>query len=130
MLDEAKQWDGWGTALKPACEPICFGRKPLIGTVVANVLEHGTGAINVDGCRIHADDAQGYTYTVARTMPGAGQSKTGEREQEDVTFTGMTKDGRWPANVITTIPEDEYELKPFTSTEQKRELYRWLGENA
>lgn len=49
---EAKQWDGWGTALKPAHEPIVVARKPIEGTVAENVLEHGTGAINVDGCRI------------------------------------------------------------------------------
>jgi hypothetical protein len=50
--DAAKLWEGWGTALKPACEPIVVARKPLSGTVAANVLEHGTGAINVDGCRV------------------------------------------------------------------------------
>ena len=49
---EAKQWQGWGTALKPALEPITVARKPLIGTVAENVLQHGTGAINVDGCRV------------------------------------------------------------------------------
>jgi DNA modification methylase len=50
--EAAKQWDGWGTALKPAHEPICVARKPLIGTVAENVLTHGTGGINVDGCRV------------------------------------------------------------------------------
>jgi hypothetical protein len=50
--EEAQQWEGWGTALKPAYEPIVLARKPLNGTVAANVLRYGTGAINVDGCRI------------------------------------------------------------------------------
>ena len=50
--EAAKQWQGWGTALKPALEPITVARKPLTGTVAANVLEHGTGALNVDGCRV------------------------------------------------------------------------------
>ena len=50
--DAAKQWQGWGTALKPALEPITVARKPLIGTVAENVLQHGTGAINVDGGRV------------------------------------------------------------------------------
>jgi len=50
--EAAKQWAGWGTALKPALEPITVARKPLSGTVAANVLEHGTGAMNIDGCRI------------------------------------------------------------------------------
>ncbi|WP_310889912.1 DNA-methyltransferase [Clavibacter capsici] len=50
--DAARQWQGWGTALKPAFEPIVVARKPLVGTVAANVLEHGTGALNIDGARI------------------------------------------------------------------------------
>ncbi|AXQ60768.1 DNA methyltransferase [Mycobacterium phage EleanorGeorge] len=50
--EAAKQWQGWGTALKPAFEPIVVARKPLAGTVAANVLEHGTGALNIDACRI------------------------------------------------------------------------------
>ena len=50
--DAARQWSGWGTALKPALEPITVARKPLIGTVAENVLAHGTGALNIDGCRV------------------------------------------------------------------------------
>jgi DNA modification methylase len=50
--DAARQWSGWGTALKPAYEPVIVARKPLVGTVAENVLTHGTGAINVDGCRV------------------------------------------------------------------------------
>lgn len=53
--EEARRWRGWGTALKPAWEPICLARKPLCGTVAENVLEHGTGAINVNGCRVYGD---------------------------------------------------------------------------
>lgn len=56
---EALQWQGWGTALKPAWEPICLARKPLIGTVAANVLAHGTGGLNIDGCRVGTDDVTG-----------------------------------------------------------------------
>jgi site-specific DNA-methyltransferase (adenine-specific) len=51
--------NGWGTALKPAWEPIMLARKPLIGTVAANVLEHGTGAINIDGCRVEGGEREG-----------------------------------------------------------------------
>lgn len=51
----AGEYEGWGTALKPAHEPICMARKPLAGTVAANVLEHGTGALNIDGCRIPSE---------------------------------------------------------------------------
>lgn len=101
--DAAKQWDGWGTALKPATEIICLARKPLSEkTVAANVLRWGTGALNIDGCRVHADDAQGYEYTVKRLKPGATLNKTGGnwRPEEGPEYQGETKPGRWPANVI------------------------------
>ncbi|MFN9287603.1 MAG: DNA methyltransferase, partial [Planctomyces sp.] len=52
ITPEAQQWQGWGTALKPALEPITVARKPLCGTVAENVLQHGTGGLNVDGCRV------------------------------------------------------------------------------
>jgi hypothetical protein len=55
----ASEWEGWGTALKPAHEPIVVARKPLSGTVAATVLEHGTGALNVDGCRIGTGEGGG-----------------------------------------------------------------------
>jgi site-specific DNA-methyltransferase (adenine-specific) len=57
--DAAKQWNGWGTALKPALEPITLARKPLEGTVAANVLKWHTGALNIDGCRVATDDKLG-----------------------------------------------------------------------
>ena len=53
--EAARQWDGWGTALKPAQEPIVLARKPLTGTVATNVLDHGTGALNIDGCRVGSE---------------------------------------------------------------------------
>ncbi len=56
--EAAKQWQGWGTALKPAHEPICVARKPLAGTVAENVLQHGTGALNIDGCRVGRTDGR------------------------------------------------------------------------
>ncbi|KVO95550.1 hypothetical protein WL21_32510 [Burkholderia ubonensis] len=97
--DEARQWEGWGTALKPAHEPICVARKPLDGTVAANVLAHGTGALNIDACRVHADDALGGPYTVKRFAPGASVNANGNWKQ-DVDYRGEMKAGRWPANVI------------------------------
>ena len=98
--EAARQWSGWGTALKPSLEPVTVARKPLIGTVAENVLAHGTGALNIDGCRVHSHDSQGYAYTVQRMMPGADQNKTGKTHQDGVEFQGQTKDGRWPANLI------------------------------
>lgn len=53
---EAQQWEGWGTALKPCLEPITLARKPLTGTVADNVLTHGAGGLNIDGCRVPDDD--------------------------------------------------------------------------
>lgn len=90
-----------GTALKPAWEPIVLARKPLIGTVAANVLEHGTGALNVDACRIPVDDA-----AYARNHSG-DRGHAGTRESIDIGATniraggGSASDlGRWPANIV------------------------------
>jgi DNA modification methylase len=59
--EAAKKWEGWGTALKPAWEPICLARKPLVGTVAGNVMRYSVGAINIGGCRVEVydDDEQG-----------------------------------------------------------------------
>lgn len=99
---DAQEWEGWGTALKPACEPWVLARKPLAGTVAGNVLEHGTGALNIDATRIHAEDARGGEYTVKRLKPGAQLDKTGGnwRPEDGVEFVGNMKPGRWPANVV------------------------------
>ena len=88
---EAQQWSGWGTALKPALEPITMARKPLIGTVAENVLAHGTGAINVDGCRVGTE-----TVTINTWNDGAKPFGGGAGHQ----YTGRTVQGRWPANLI------------------------------
>tara|TARA_B110000503_G_scaffold67730_1_gene105994 strand:+ start:573 stop:1670 length:1098 start_codon:yes stop_codon:yes gene_type:complete len=93
---EAEQWQGWGTGLKPTVEPIVMARKPLIGTVAANVLEHGTGALNIDGSRIGTEENLGRAQYESK-----GWKNTSG-------MTGSTNDdwkkGRWPANVIL----DEY----------------------
>ena len=93
---EAQQWQGWGTALKPAFEPIVVARKPLIGTVAANVLEHGTGALNIDGSRIGAETI------ISKGGIASGQNNLvgGPKVKREPT----TSTGRWPANVIL----DEY----------------------
>ena len=94
--DAAKQWDGWGTALKPAWEPIIVARKPLEGTVTANVLAHGTGALNIDGCRVGTSESlNGGAYAAAGTErdDGWGMQRGGAGEYQQPT-------GRWPANLI------------------------------
>ena len=94
---EAQKWDGWGTALKPAFEPVVVARKPLEGTVAANVLEHGTGALNVDGCRIGSDeDTRRNARGGDNGLGGTGTFQIRERRAEDMPETS----GRWPANVI------------------------------
>lgn len=102
---KAEGYEGFrygGQALKPAIEPIFMGQKPFSeATGTANILLHGTGALNIDASRIHADDAKGYEYTVKRTAPGATQNATGKTKFDDGTmFAGKTQDGRWPANLI------------------------------
>lgn len=127
--DAAKQWDGWGTALKPAHEPIVLARKPLIGTVAENVLRHGTGGLNIDGCRIETgsevDDAHRASawsdHAASRTFHGDAY-----KDMRDV----IVPNGRWPANVITSYPEDEYIMRVDVSADQKREVYEWLAANA
>jgi site-specific DNA-methyltransferase (adenine-specific) len=88
----ARQWSGWGTALKPAHEPICMARKPLAGTVAANVLQHGTGAINVDGCRVGDD--------VMVNMPGSTNPRIAMGNGRRTDAKPTTAIGRWPANVL------------------------------
>ena len=87
--DAARQWSGWGTALKPAHEPIVLARKPLQGTVAANVLAHGTGAINVEGCRVGDEELPEMT---------AGQARVGTFERGNMVTPARV--GRWPANVL------------------------------
>jgi DNA modification methylase len=96
----AKQWQGWGTALKPALEPITVARKPFTGTVAANVLEHGTGAINVDGCRVGTEQ---------RTTAWAGTVNYKTAIVRDGTTTA---EGRWPANLIHDGSEEVVGLFP------------------
>lgn len=95
--DLARQWEGWGTALKPGYESIVLARKPLRGTVAANVAEWGTGAINVDGCRI---EANGRPLLAGRHGTTPTQHNTYEARSERSNLIGQTDLGRWPANVI------------------------------
>jgi DNA modification methylase len=92
--DKAKQWVGWGTALKPAHEPIVLARKPLIGTVATNVIIHGTGALNIDGSRI--GNGTGETKTV--NYPDI-RGNNFNNANGSVEYT-VTDQGRWPANFI------------------------------
>jgi site-specific DNA-methyltransferase (adenine-specific) len=94
--ESARQWEGFGTSLKPAFEPIALVRKPLAGTVAENVLSYGTGALNIGGCRI------GTTKDVPASPAKAriNIAKGAERDRAADT-SGYNPDvGRWPANVL------------------------------
>lgn len=90
--DAARQWEGWGTALKPALEPITVARKPFKGTVASNVLEWGAGAINIDGCRVATNEILGRPQ--AEQIFFSGLKNNGYNDNSD------KRGGRWPANLI------------------------------
>lgn len=107
QTDEAKQWEGWGTALKPAFEPIVVGRKPLSEkTIAQNVLTHGTGGINIDGSRIEAPDQQKLEKNWDRTQSVAAQEGRNAMSGglNTIDLSDYKAQGRWPANIIL----DEY----------------------
>lgn len=99
--DEGKKWNGWGTALKPANEPICLARKPLEeNTIAKNVLKYGTGGINVDGCRIGTD-------IISTHNAPKGTFAGGELERGSDTNSYTEHEGRFPANIILECICDE-----------------------
>jgi hypothetical protein len=108
--DAARQWSGWGTALKPALEPITVARKPLVGTVAENVLEHGTGALNVDGCRVATDDVLpkmsgkailgGSSDGWDRPWKNDPNGLARRQAAADAAIEKANTLGRWPANLI------------------------------
>ena len=111
--EAARQWAGWGTALKPALEPITVARKPLVGTVAANVLAHGTGALNIDGCRVErdADDISGWSESGSkasenRAMSGGNYARSATPDAA----------GRWPANLIHDGSDEVVGLFPDSKT--------------
>lgn len=109
--------NGWGTALKPAWEPICLARKPLIGTVAANVLEHGTGAINIDGCRVPSDGG-------AYSRDGEASQDRRYTERGSTSFSlkpgprGGDPSGRWPANILHDGSDDVLAVFPDAPGQQ------------
>lgn len=96
---EAQHWQGWGTALKPAFEPIVVARKPIEGTVANNVLKWGTGGLNIDGSRIGSE-------TISTHNAPKGSFAGGHENRGSDTSSYKTHTGRWPANII---------LDPYTA---------------
>lgn len=108
VTDAAKQWEGWGTALKPAREPIILARKPMDVSIGENVQKHGTGALNIDACRIGSEERT-YKGSGANLTKLANHAKgdTGigswDGHSKDETFTAK---GRWPANLLLSHSPD------------------------
>jgi len=119
---EAEKWNGWGTALKPAYEPIVLARKPLSGTVAQNVLKHGTGGINVDGCRIRFaseedKEGTGRLFQEWHTPPGDGV-----RHGKMKVLPGLHQNdvGRWPSNLL--LDEESAKMLDEQSGESESKL--------
>jgi len=112
--EAAKQWQGWGTALKPALEPITVARKPFPGTVAENVLEHGTGALNVDGCRVATSETlQG--STVPNDIRGGAFAAGHNPNPGDIAAYRQSDLGRFPANLIHDGSDEVTGLFPETA---------------
>jgi site-specific DNA-methyltransferase (adenine-specific) len=119
--EAAKQWEGWGTALKPAHEPIVLARKPFSGTVAANVQEYRTGGLNVDACRIDLDPKAKQMLRIAKQRTNKRSGKlhhdpggdSEERETLNEPIETYKKSGRWPTNVVLS-PEAAAELDEQT----------------
>jgi site-specific DNA-methyltransferase (adenine-specific) len=123
--EAAKQWDGWGTALKPAHEPIVLARKPLNGTVANNVLTHGVGALNIDESRITSTD--NFDGLKGRPIQKLATRRHGETEEEydlrihqspsqQQALEKLKTLGRWPANFIHDGSDEVLQLFPDTKT--------------
>ncbi|MBG4395206.1 site-specific DNA-methyltransferase [Pseudomonas aeruginosa] len=125
------EYEGWGTALKPGHEPICMARKPLAGTVAQNVLAHGTGALNIDACRIPTDEALRagsggipcrHDEHVPRTRSGEASAERRYTETGGTNFAmkpgprGGAVAGRWPANLIHDGSPEVVALFPHTKS--------------
>lgn len=124
VTDAARQWDGWGTGLKPAWEPIIIARKPLEESVTDTVLAHGTGALNVNGCRIPMGEEKTVrAYAKQKSRSGVGMEMTAwaklSREdmnaRQEAAYDKQEAMGRWPANVIIDDSQAVHALFPVTS---------------
>lgn len=110
---EAAEWQGWGTCLKPAVEPIVVARKPLEGTVAANVLKYGTGGINIDGCRVPTSDELS-THGDSRLREEKSAQVYGSYKPAKRGQTDGQKLGRFPANLVHDGSDEVLALFPDT----------------
>jgi DNA modification methylase len=130
--EQAKKWEGWGTALKPANEPICLARKPLSEKSVAeNVLKHGTGGINIDGCRVGSELIKGQKAGQGfNDVKGFGvNTKLGNEQAKEYISNDII--GRFPANVIHDGSDEVVEGFPNThKAGNKKDMNKNLDYNA
>ena len=107
ICEASARWQGWGTALKPAWEPIIVARKPLDGTVAANVQKHGTGGMNIDGCRVGTEPLSQHGR-----RDGENRAMSGRNYAEPA---GRSWSGRWPANFVHDGSEEVVGLFPVAA---------------
>lgn len=134
--DAAKYWDGWGTALKPALEPITVARKPIEGTVAENVLKYGTGGINIDGCRVEhggeslrggAEDGSSANKVNAgwdRPWKNDPKKRMEAKQRSNENQERAENLGRFPANLIHDGSEEVMALFPETTSGKMNEGHK------
>ena len=115
LIDEAKQWEGWNSQLKPAYEPIILARKPLDGTVVNNVLKHGVGGLNVDACRVGSEQRHNKSNFNQPNKTACAYMTQGSETQGRET-QGRETQGRYPANLIHDGSEEATGGMPWTKS--------------
>ena len=123
ITPEAQLWHGYGTALKPAFEPIVVAMKPIDGTFVNNALTWGVAGLWIDGGRVGTED------TLERVQGNNKNTSTPNAPNNGWVSTPQLQ-GRFPANFVLSYPEDEYELRDDVTPSQLMELARWFDENA
>jgi site-specific DNA-methyltransferase (adenine-specific) len=123
--DEAKTWEGWGTALKPSFEPIVMARKPLIGTVVENVLQYGAGGINIDGSRIGS--GSGETKQTSYPNITGDNYNQGNEEYPNRIVVDVKDQGRWPANTLFSHTADCVQTGFIEETYSINKTEEWTG---
>ena len=124
LSPQAKEWQGWGTCLKPAWEPIIVARKPLDGTVANNVLTWGTGAINIDACRVPTEDnLNGGRYSHNRDVDSSDQWNGGRMTNYSGKYAVskneyVQPEGRFPANLVHDGSDEVVRLFPQSNGQQ------------
>jgi site-specific DNA-methyltransferase (adenine-specific) len=114
--EEAKQWEGWGTALKPAYEPILLARKPIPTTVADNVLTHRVGGLNIDECRVESEPELAKNWQRNQSQSAKDGGVAMNKSFDTIDLSGYTPNGRFPANIIHDGSEEVVDGFPETVT--------------